>query len=249
MLPQHKEVLQNCTVEGMVVKLPAGQLDRNLYMDVAKSLTLIGGKWKGGKTMGFVFDEDPTDLLEEIATGEKRNLKKEFQFFATPDCIADQLVRMAEIEQGQTIIEPSAGSGSIIKAIHRVLPEVNVGCYETMPTNKIILNKLDYCALLGDDFLETEARGVNEMADRIIANPPFSNNQDIDHIKRMYEYCKFGGRVVSISSTHWQTSGNKKETQFRDWLSEVNAQIHKLDAGTFKESGTNIATVIIVIDK
>jgi hypothetical protein len=42
-----EEVLQNCTVEGTVVKLPEGQLDRKLYQEVAKALELIGGKWKG----------------------------------------------------------------------------------------------------------------------------------------------------------------------------------------------------------
>lgn len=74
-----EQVLQNCTVEGNVVKLPSEQLDRKLYQEVAKALELIGGKWKGGKVFGFVFATDPTDLLKEIANGEKRNLKKEFR--------------------------------------------------------------------------------------------------------------------------------------------------------------------------
>ena len=80
-----EQVLQNCTVEGTVVKLPNVQLDRKLYQEVAKALELIGGKWKGGKVFGFVFATDPTDLLHQIANGEKGNLKKEFQFFATPE--------------------------------------------------------------------------------------------------------------------------------------------------------------------
>ena len=75
-----EQVLQNCTVEGTLVKLPNVQLDRKLYQEVAKSLELIGGKWKGGKVFGFVFATDPTDLLNQISNGEKRNLKKEFQF-------------------------------------------------------------------------------------------------------------------------------------------------------------------------
>lgn len=37
-----KEVLQKCTVDGMVVKLPEGQLDRKLYEQVAKALQGIG---------------------------------------------------------------------------------------------------------------------------------------------------------------------------------------------------------------
>ena len=50
-----QKVLQECTVEGNVVKLPEGQLERKLYQEVAKALDLIGGKWKGGKVFGFVF--------------------------------------------------------------------------------------------------------------------------------------------------------------------------------------------------
>lgn len=75
-----EEVLQNCTVEGTVIKLPNTQLDRKLYQEVAKSLELIGGKWKGGKVFGFVFLTDPTDLLEEIANAEKRNFKNDIIF-------------------------------------------------------------------------------------------------------------------------------------------------------------------------
>ena len=39
-----EQVLQNCTIEGNIVKLPNIQLDRKLYQEVAKSLELIGGK-------------------------------------------------------------------------------------------------------------------------------------------------------------------------------------------------------------
>ena len=94
-----EQVLQECTVEGNVVKLPNIQLDRKEYLEVKKVLELIGGKWKGGKVAGFVFATDPTDLLNQVANGEKRNLKKEFQFFATPEKLADELAVIL-IEEG-----------------------------------------------------------------------------------------------------------------------------------------------------
>jgi len=87
-----EQILQNCTVEGNIVKLPNIQLDRKDYQEVARALELIGGKWKGGKIMGFVFITNPSELLIQISNGEKRNLKKEFQFFATPEKLADKLV-------------------------------------------------------------------------------------------------------------------------------------------------------------
>lgn len=240
-----KEILQQCTIDGNVVKLPSIQLDRKEYLDVKKQLELIGGKWKGGKVQGFVFDSDPTELLEQISNGEKRNLKKEFQFFATPDQLADQLVELADLDGTEKILEPSAGRGAIVKAIHRELGYVDVWGYELMPINQTFLDKVDHFKLLGSDFL-TEC---DTSFDAIIANPPFSKNQDIEHIQKMYEHLNYGGKLVSIASKHWQFTTGKKETAFREWLEEVNAVVIDIDAGEFKESGTMIATCIIVINK
>lgn len=245
-------VLQQCTVHGNVVKLPDGQLDRKLYAEVKKALELIGGKWKGGKTYGFVFQKDPTELLEQIANGEKRNLKKEYQFFATPADLATQMVEMAELGEtdGQgygDILEPSAGQGAIVKAIHEATEgAATVFCYELMDTNRSILEKMPSVKLIGDDFMK--AASVAQY-DRIIANPPFTKNQDIDHIRLMYNLLKPSGVMVSLASPSWTLGSQKKQVEFRQWLVEVDAHIEEIPAETFKESGTNIRTVLIKIKK
>lgn len=239
------EILQQCTVDGNVVKLPSRQLERNEYLDVKKALELIGGKWKSGKVQGFVFAQDPTELLAQIATGEKRNLKKEFQFFETPASIADRLVELADINYNDTVLEPSAGQGAIVKAIHRAHPYRTVCGYELMAVNQTFLSKIERFELLGSDFLKE----CTCQFDVIIANPPFSKNQDIDHIYKMFEYLYPGGRLVSIASIHWQFAGGKKETAFHKWLEKNNAEILPLEKGAFQESGTMIESCIIVIQK
>ncbi len=240
-----QEILQKCTVDGNIVRLPEGQLDRKLYQEVAKSLELIGGKWIGRKTMGFVFLSDPTDLLNQIANGEQRNLKKEFQFFATPPEIALWMVEQhGFLNPDHTILEPSAGQGALINAINTVLPEKVVDCYELMDVNRTFLSKIPTANLIGEDFMVNTNK-----YDRIFANPPFSKNQDIDHIYKMYESLNDGGRIVTIASKHWQISNNKKETQFREWLDEIAADTYDLEHGTFKSSGTMVGTVCLVIDK
>ncbi len=240
-----EDVLKDCTVSGNIVSLPAVKLDRKVYMEVAKSLELIGGKWKGGKVMGFVFNEDPSELLAQIQGGEKRNLKKEFQFFGTPDDLADELVEDANIQTDDEILEPSAGQGAIVKAIHRTThDERTVYGYELMPVNQTFLSKISGFRFLGDDFLNCDIS-----FDKIIGNPPFNKNQDILHIRKMYDCLRPKGRLVTIASKHWEYSGNKKETEFRFWLREVGAKITDIQAGRFKESGTGIATCKIIIDK
>lgn len=238
-----EEVLQQCTVEGSVVKLPGIQLERNLYLDVKKRLELIGGKWKSGKIQGFIFPNDPSKLLSQITNGEKRDLKKEFQFFETPEQLANRLVELAEIKCTDAVLEPSAGKGAIVKAIHREFPAIDVFGYELMDINQSFLSKLDHFKLLGSDFLKE----CDTSFDVIVANPPFSKNQDIDHIRMMFGHLNPGGRLVSIASKHWTFAEGNKEKAFRKWMEEVEADVYDVDRGEFKESGTMIETCIIVI--
>jgi hypothetical protein len=239
------EVLQNCKIESNVIKLPDVQFDRKIYLEVKKTLELIGGKWKGEKVAGFVFAIDPTDLLNQVANGEKRNLKKEFQFFATPTNLAEKLVYYADLKNYDTILEPSAGQGAIIEHINKqctVIPD----CFEIMGVNKSILNKTDLkFNLVGDDFLKSDDKEYS----KIIGNPPFSKNQDITHVYKMFSKLNRGGRIVTIMSKHWQNSTNKKETEFRNWLDALEVELVEIDAGKFKERGTSIAPVIVIINK
>jgi hypothetical protein len=239
-------ILQGCTVEGSIVRLPPGELDRKLYEDVAKSLKLIGGQWKGGKTMGFVFSEDPTNLLAQIARGTKRDIKKEYQFFATSDSLADQLVEMAEIEEYDNVLEPSAGQGAIVKAIHRQHPATLVHYCELMELNRTFLTKIPNTVFIKENFLTVK---IPATFHKIIANPPFSKNQDIQHIFKMWDCLVPGGRIVTVSSKHWQYATGKKEDAFNQFLRQYYATVIDVAAGEFKDSGTNIATCIIIIDK
>lgn len=105
------------------------------------------------------------------------------------------------------------------------------------------LNKIPQFQLLGSDFL-TECK---TRFDIIVANPPFSNNQDIDHIQMMFDRLNPGGRLVSIASTHWQFTEGRKEKAFREWIDEVEADVYNVDRGEFKESGTMVGACIVVI--
>ncbi len=244
------DVLKECTVEGNNVKLPEGQLDRKLYVKVAKKLELIGGKWKGRPVFAFQFPSDPTELLEQIANGEARNLKKEYQYFATPADLADVLCDLAELEfpedKEPAILEPSAGQGAIVEAINRAYPEKPVCCYEAMPTNVTILRKNIDVIFLGEDFLQCNHK---DKYDRVIANPPFSKNQDIDHVYKMYEVCKPGGIIVTITGEHWTFAQENKCNEFRFWLEGKDHDNYDIPRETFKESRTMVGGRILVIRK
>jgi len=241
-----EEVLQGCTINGLVVKLPNYQLDKKTYQEVAKALVGIGGAWKGGKVGGFVFLEDPTEKLESIQGGTKIDIKVDYQFYETPPEKADELVRLADIEHGDIILEPSAGRGAIIKAINRRISNQKIYCYEKMSTNRPFLLDIKNAELIGEDFLKADD---SIQYDKIVANPPFKNNQDIDHVLKMYKLLTCGGRLVAITSSHWKHSKNKKEVDFRNWLLKIGAMTIENSGDTFKSSGANVNTITVIIDK
>jgi type I restriction-modification system DNA methylase subunit len=189
-----------------------------------------------------VFDSDPVELLDNlILTGETVGLKKQYQYFPTPSSIAKMMVEMAEITDGDYILEPSAGQGAILDE----LPAGNlILSIELNAENAKILR------LKGYDALEQDFLQFNEMKfDRIVMNPPFSRKQDIDHIIHAYELLKDGGVLVSVVSEGPFFRENKKSVEFRKILENNNAEIIDIDQGSFKESGTMVKTRIIKIHK
>jgi phospholipid N-methyltransferase len=251
-----QEALQKCTVENNVVKLPDVQLDRKVYIEVAKALEGIGGKWNK-KAAGFIFSpghEDQIDtMLCRVQAGENINFKKEFQYFPTPDDIAEFMVELADIRQYDRILEPSAGQGAIVDKILDKCDNTNsVTLCELMEQNVTVLHKKYGHSknvlpiTCSADFLK---QPPTALFDKIIANPPFTKNQDILHIHHMELMLKPGGRLVSVASNHWKFASDKQSKNFRNWIKSLNADVHDLDSGQFKESGTMVATCIIVINK
>ena len=147
------------------------------------------------------------------------------------------------------ILEPSAGQGALIDALFRHFEYLDITAIELMDTNRQIL-KEKYQDIIWfestTNFLELKAPN---QYDWIIANPPFTKNQDILHVYHMYDCLAPGGRMVSIVSEHSFISSNKMEMEFQRWLRAIGANIVKLDKGTFKESGTNVGGYIIFLDK
>jgi len=112
------EILKGCTIaNGNIIKLPDVQLERADYMKVKKLFESNGGKWKGGKCQGFLFDTtDVSPILARLQ--DTSNRKKKFNFFETPAEVARRLaVRLGDVKPTDRILEPSAGRGALIKAV------------------------------------------------------------------------------------------------------------------------------------
>lgn len=148
-----EEILKHCTLEDSILKLPQVQFNKKSYGEAKKWIEEAGGSWQGGKVQGFTFPFNPERVFSVLNQGKRCNLQQEYQFFETPADVADWLVMLAGgIHEGDIVLEPSAGRGALIKAIHRACPSVIVECYELMPENREFLHTLDNVILLDEDF-------------------------------------------------------------------------------------------------
>jgi len=165
------------------------------------------------------------------------------ELFVTPPELAERMVEEAEIESAHRVLEPSAGTGNLLRAIGNGPDKVAV------ELNSSLVERLAVCGVSGlhihqGDFLQ--CNGDLGKFDRVLMNPPFS--AEIDHVLHAYEFLNPGGRIVAIMSEGPFFRSDKKSVAFRAFLDEY-GRSEKLPADTFKVSGTGVNTRLVVIDK
>ena len=188
----------------------------------------------------------PSTILREdpIKTAEKNLIGGKIPgFFPTPPAVIERMLDCALIEPDMDVLEPSAGTGSIVDEIVKITKNVDV--LEVNYTLSEIL-KMKKHNIIGDDFINTN---IDKKYDRVIMNPPFERLQDIDHVKRGYDCLKPGGVLVAIMSPGAFFREDKKCVEFREWFGSIKSDHQELPAGSFKESGTMVNSEIIYIEK
>jgi len=171
------------------------------------------------------------------------------QLFPTPPSLAARMVVVARIEPGMCVLEPSAGTGNLVRAVVDVV-DTEVLAYEinaqlcaqlsrTFPSHKLQVRCKDFLTVT--DFMGCYPR--------ILMNPPFEGGQDVDHVNHAWEMLAPGGRLVAIMSAGVKFRQDKKTEAFRTFVESVGGEIEDLPEDTFKPSGTSVRTVMVVLDK
>lgn len=258
-----KDILKQWTFDWNMYFLPKIQLDRKDYIECNSILEVLWLKWNRWKKAHILteeiedLEETLNDILENSEVETIKEYKKRFQAFYTPKEVAEYLVELAEIKESDTILEPSAWQGAIVDEIIKK-DFLNINLVELNKDNYLILwekygSNLN-CLISNCDFLDFRDKSLLDSYiweqmdlkfDKIIANPPFSKSQDVKHILHMYELLNEWWRIVSIASSSIQT----REGKLYDELRALNPEFIELPEWSFKESGTLVNTVIVVINK
>lgn len=229
-------VLRASKIDGNILIIPTAPLERSLYEAVNKAIVNAGGNWKRGK--GHVFPSDPRSRLGlMLETGVSVDEKKKFQAFYTPAGLAAQVVELACIEEGDRVLEPSAGHGALASEVVRNTRGTLL-CVEINPESCVGLRNNGY-NVQEADFMK--CNGDLGKFDRVVMNPPFTKNQDVKHVKHALTLLKPGGILVAIMSA------NTDRASFQAIIEERDHEILPVEAGAFSESGTEVRTIILKV--
>lgn len=165
-------------------------------------------------------------------------------YFPTPAPVVNQMLDRARLADGMMVLEPSAGSGNIADAI-KVRHRVTLHAIEPYFTLRELLTLKGH-VLVANNIMETELAPVY---DRVVMNPPFEKQADLDHIRKAFTMLRPGGVLVSILAPSFEFRQDRKSIEFRAWLDEQGAEWETLPEGSFKSSGTGVSTRMVVIEK
>ena len=115
-------------------------------------------------------------------------------FYPTPNEVISQML-LGEDIMGKVVLEPSAGSGNIVKYLKRNGARDVIAC-EKDPHCRMLLNGL--CNIIAEDFLTVTPEQVSHV-NYIVMNPPFSRGAE--HILHAWEIAPPGCTVIALCNT------------------------------------------------
>jgi predicted RNA methylase len=203
-----------------------------------------------GEYYGEVIPEERKHKDDGGLHEPKREMARNYGFFPTPDGLAERTVEAADlwIREGKLrVLEPSAGTGQLARRATKA--QTSVDCIECQPH---LANDLKAAGMYGRvicaDFLSLKPETTGGY-DRVIMNPPFDRERDIDHVMHALKFLKDDGLLVAIMSAHTEFSESKKAIAFRDHIAKLNGTFSDNPRNSFSSVGTNVNTITLKVWK
>lgn len=181
----------------------------------------------------------------------KTSLARNYGFFPSPDAVAHEVVEWAGLyrprdgEPPLAVLEPSAGEGALASLCADKGAEVD--CIEINAERAWGLGlDLRFGSVVRADFLLVEPE---KLYDRVVMNPPFDRERDIDHVMHALKFLKPDGMLVSVMSAGTEFRETRKARAFRDLMQRMKARWRDLPPRSFAEVGTNVNTLMVKVRK
>ncbi len=250
---------------GTTENLALGSKARNLRKSIASSVLEntgevdydrqgLGGKDMDGRVAGSGgkdgFDVSIQDYYGNQKMQRGRDNREGVDYFPTPEPIGYKMVEWAQLTEGETALEPSAGHG----AIARYVPETN-GMTAIEPSASLFTRLQMRAGGPGRRFedINFEDYPLSNKHDTVLMNPPYGvgGKTAIEHVAKAFRHLNEGGRLIAIIP-----DGPAMERRFDAWINNpemkgaaVLVGEVKLPGVTFGRAGTSVMTRIVVVDK
>jgi predicted RNA methylase len=237
------DILRTAVAEGNSVKI-AGRLDRETYVKLADALKAAGGKWNRG-AQAFLFGEDAALVLAALLEAGSVVRPQDEGWFPTPAPVIARMLELADLTPswGHYLLEPSAGEGAIASAF--AAAGCTVDCVELNAKRAGVIYAAGYArSVTMADFL---ALPPCDAYDRIVMNPPFAGKADIAHVRHALRFLRVDGVLVAVMSAGVTFREDRETTGFREMVLNGGGSVEPLPEGSFKESGTDVRAVLVVI--
>lgn len=167
-------------------------------------------------------------------------------YFPTPEPLGYKMMEWANMGEGDTVMEPSAGHG----AIARYAPKGNQ-MVAIEPSQSLFAKLQLKAGGLGRKFVNTifENYDISNKHDVVVMNPPFgtAGATAIAHLGKAFKHLEEGGRVVALIP---RGSTDKK---FDKWIEGEKTAVMRAEVElpdiVFKQAGTNVVCRVVVVDK
>ena len=207
----------------------------------------VGGKeFDAPKEAG---DTDPfDDAVLDYYSNQKLNKRNRegIDYFPTPEPLGFKMVEWANLGDGDTALEPSAGHGAIARYVPAANPLLSIE-----PSQSLFTKLQLKAGGLGRKFLNDTFENFDVMNKRdvVVMNPPFgtAGATAIAHLDKAFKHLDEGGRVVAIIPR------GVTDKKFDKWYGEqknaaMRAEIALPDI-VFQQAGTKVVCRVVVVDK
>ncbi len=214
--------------------------------DLLKKANKILGEWYG-EVIG-----DAEQAEEDVFAKRKTTPARRYGFFPSPEGVVSAVMNIAPIYKREghpplRVLEPSAGTGHLARPC--VDKGAKVDCVEVQADLAEGLRQAGiYARVYHQDFLSLQP-SVTGLYDRIVMNPPFDLERDIDHVTHALTFLKEDGCLIAVMSAGTEFRGTKKATAFRELMDEMNGKWRDLPVNSFGEVGTNVNTCVVRVYK
>ena len=242
-----RDVLKDSTLGNNSLTLPPRDLGSKLYSEVKSCLEKLDGKWS---TQGqcFLFATGGVDRVRQlIETGKAIHRRNTYQEFLTPPKLAAKMVelicaywRIKPVEGGTfRVLEPSAGTGNLVRAmtegydfvngLHVVAMEIQLDSLQQIQRDEPTLTKVF------GNFLKVHVgdKNFDEGFHAVLMNPPFDRIAWARHIEHAIAFMHSEGCLVSVVPRSAKLSDMALPTVAKAYITPVEADF---DGTTVKVS-------------